>query len=46
MNETIQSRLDDGEAIDELQTDPTDGLDKIVIVDLPPLVVRKWTVDC
>ena len=41
MNESVQSRLGDGEAIGELQTDPIDGFDQIVIVDLPPLVARK-----
>ena len=34
-------RLGDGEAISELQADPIDGLDQIVIVDMPPLVARK-----
>ena len=42
LNESVQSRLGDGEAIDELQTDPIDGFDQIVIVDVPPLVARKW----
>ena len=41
LNQSVQSRFDDGEAIDELQTDPIDGFDQIVIVDLPPLVARK-----
>ena len=42
MNKTIQSQLSDGEAISELQTDPIDGFDQIIIVDVPPLVARKW----
>ena len=41
MNETVQSRLSNGEAIGVLQTDPIDGFDQIIIVDVPPLVMRK-----
>ena len=41
LNESVQSRLDDGEAIGELQTDPIDGFDRIIIADVPPLVTRK-----
>ena len=41
LNESVQSRLGDGEAIGELQTDPIDGFDQIIIVDVPPLVARK-----
>ena len=46
MNQSVQSRFSDGEAIDELQTDPIDGYDQIIIVDLPPLVARKWAASC
>ena len=41
LNESVQSRLGDGEAIDELQTDPIDGFDQIVVVNVPPLVTGK-----
>ena len=41
MNQSAQSRFGDGETIGELQTDPIDGFDQIVIIDLPPLVARK-----
>ena len=43
LNESVQSRLGDGEAIGKLQTDPIDGFNQIVIVDVPPLVTRKRT---
>ena len=43
LNQGVQSQFGDGEAIGELQTDPIDGFDQIVIVDLPPLVARKRT---
>ena len=42
MNQSVQSRFGDGETIGELQTDPIDGLNQIVIIELPPLVARKW----
>ena len=45
LNESVQSRLGDREAISELQTGPIDGFDQIVIVDLPRLVAKKWAAD-
>ena len=33
MNQSVQSRFGDGETIGELQTDPIDGFDQIVVVD-------------
>ena len=44
LNQSVQGRFGDEEAIGELQTDPIDGFDQIVIVDLPPLVARKQAV--
>ena len=46
LNHSVQSRFGDGEAIGELQTDPIDGFDQIVIVDVPPLVTRKRAASC
>ena len=46
LNQSIQGRFGDGEAISELQVDPIDGFDQIVIVDLPPLVARKQAASC
>ena len=39
-------RFGDREAIGELQTNPIDGFDQIIIVDLPPLVARKRAASC
>ena len=44
LDQSVQSRFDDGEAIDELLTNLIDSCDQIVVVDLPPLVVRKRAV--
>ena len=46
LNESVQSRFGDGEAIVELLTNLIDGWDQIVVVDLPPLVARKRAVGC
>ena len=46
MNESVQSQFGDGEAISELLTNLIDGCDQIIVVDLPPLVVRKRAANC
>ena len=46
LNESVQSRFSDGEAIGKLQTNLIDGCDQIIIFYLPPLVARKQAASC
>ena len=46
MNQSVQGRFGDREAIGELQTDLIDGFDQIIIADVPPLVTRKRASSC
>ena len=46
LNQSVQGQFGDGEAIGKLQTDPINGLDQIIVVDLPPLVARKRAASC
>ena len=46
LNQSVQGQFGDEEVISELQTDPVDGYDQIIVVDLPPLVTGERAASC